>query len=659
VKKHALIVGVEEYRDRMISRVRFARADAQALAERLRERCAFDNVRLLADNSGEDEPLLVNILGALRDMSVEMGPDDLFLFFFAGHGIERNERGYLLTRDTIQAMPEYVSLPLDRLRHTLARLRAGQRILLLDACRNNPEVGRGGAANLMSEAVSRDIAAVAGGAEDPGATTALLAACSPGQRAYEHRTHGVFTHYLLEGLDGAAWEGEELRFETLAHYVHRRVCEWSRAFFDGEGRQVPWFEKFGAPRPIILASGRRPAEEVRAAEPQQADRHEAEVKEPAVEELDAELEQALSANGPHEDLLKAPCQLEAKRARLRQARRLPLYVFLGTAAGALAALLVLSLYLRSFVPTLWVPLGCALLGDANAQFQIGFHFQELGLQRRAVKWYREAAEQGHAEAQYNLALCYYWGAGVLEDKSEAVEWCRKAAEQGCAEAQYNLGICYELGDGVPQDKLEGVKWFRKAAEQGFVDAQYNLGWHYAHGDGVAQDKSEAVKWYRKAAEQGHAAAQNNLGNCYTHGEGVAQDTSEAVKWYRKAAEQGNPNAQYNLAGCYARGDGVRRDTSEAVKWYRKAAERGHAYAQYYLGWHYAHGDGVAQDKSEAVKWYRMAAEQGIVVAMYELGICYELGDGVAQDESEAVRWYRMAAGQGHEFASLRLKELED
>ena len=91
---------------------------------------------------------------------------------------------------------------------------------------------------------------------NPAATTALLAACSPGQRAYEHQNHGVFTHYLLQGLDGAAWEGDQLRFESLARYTHHEVREWSRGFFAGEVRQVPWFEKFGAPQPIILASGR-------------------------------------------------------------------------------------------------------------------------------------------------------------------------------------------------------------------------------------------------------------------------------------------------------------------------------------------------------------------------------------------------------------------
>ena len=59
-----------------------------------------------------------------------------------------------------------------------------------------------------------------------------------------------------------------------------------------------------------------------------------------------------------------------------------------------------------------------------------------------MKWYRKAAEQGHADAQNNLGLCYQYGKGVAKDYAEAVKWYRKAAEQGHARAQCNLGYCY-------------------------------------------------------------------------------------------------------------------------------------------------------------------------------------------------------------------------
>jgi TPR repeat protein len=63
------------------------------------------------------------------------------------------------------------------------------------------------------------------------------------------------------------------------------------------------------------------------------------------------------------------------------------------------------------------------------------------------------------------------GSGVPLNHSEEVMWFHKAAEQGHAEAQYNLGVNYGKGQGVPQDYSEAVKWLRMAAEQGDPDAQ--------------------------------------------------------------------------------------------------------------------------------------------------------------------------------------------
>jgi uncharacterized protein len=126
-------------------------------------------------------------------------------------------------------------------------------------------------------------------------------------------------------------------------------------------------------------------------------------------------------------------------------------------------------------------------------------------------------------------------AGSLED-------LRKKAEEGDAEAQYNLGRMYARGEGVPKDPAEAVKWYRKAADQGQASAQINLGKMYANGEGVPKDASEAVKWYRKAAEQGIDTAQYGLGLMYALGEGVPKDYVEAYRWANLAAGAGYAKA---------------------------------------------------------------------------------------------------------------------
>ena len=53
---------------------------------------------------------------------------------------------------------------------------------------------------------------------------------------------------------------------------------------------------------------------------------------------------------------------------------------------------------------------------------------------QAVYWYRKAAEQGHATAQFNLAVSYRNGEGVAQDHGQAAYWYEKAAAQGHAQA---------------------------------------------------------------------------------------------------------------------------------------------------------------------------------------------------------------------------------
>ena len=114
---------------------------------------------------------------------------------------------------------------------------------------------------------------------------------------------------------------------------------------------------------------------------------------------------------------------------------------------------------------------------------------------------------------------------------------RTLAEQGDAEAQFNLGFNYWLGWRVPQDYAEAVRWYRLAADQGHAGAQLNLGVRYATGEGVPQDAAEAVSWFRRAADQGDTTAQFNLGISYDNGEGVPQDYVEAHMWLNLAAAQ--------------------------------------------------------------------------------------------------------------------------
>jgi len=145
------------------------------------------------------------------------------------------------------------------------------------------------------------------------------------------------------------------------------------------------------------------------------------------------------------------------------------------------------------------------------------------------------ANAGDAATEDQVGLIYLNGDAVPKDVTKAALWFRKAAEQGLADAQYNLAGAYSDGEGVPLDYAQAAIWFRKAAEQGDAGAQINLGASYQIGQGVPQDYAQAAVWCRKAAEQGNAEAQFFLGGLYRDGQGLPQDYAESYFWLDIAA----------------------------------------------------------------------------------------------------------------------------
>ena len=88
-----------------------------------------------------------------------------------------------------------------------------------------------------------------------------------------------------------------------------------------------------------------------------------------------------------------------------------------------------------------------------------------------------------AAADYESGYAAYWRG----DYQTAYREWRPLAEQGDAQAQYNLGMMYESGKGVAGDSAEAVKWHRRAAERGYLEAQLRLGVMHDNGEVVTKN----------------------------------------------------------------------------------------------------------------------------------------------------------------------------
>jgi TPR repeat protein len=129
-------------------------------------------------------------------------------------------------------------------------------------------------------------------------------------------------------------------------------------------------------------------------------------------------------------------------------------------------------------------------GDAEAQYQLGEMFyrgrdvpKDMSA---AIKWFRKAAAQGNASAQTFLAALQgdadaqyrlgeenrnhhgnfgfevYFSPGAL---AEALKWYRMAAEQGHADAQFQLAVMYIIGGRVPFNTSDDYHRYKMALEK--------------------------------------------------------------------------------------------------------------------------------------------------------------------------------------------------
>jgi TPR repeat protein len=144
----------------------------------------------------------------------------------------------------------------------------------------------------------------------------------------------------------------------------------------------------------------------------------------------------------------------------------------------------------------------AKLGDAEAQANLGIMLQSRGEYQQAAYWYKQAANAGVANAQYNMGTLYFNGQGVPQDYARAHEWFMRAARRGNKNAEFQLGMTYFTGQGVNKDPQQEIYWYDKAARQGLPAAAYNLGVIYNNGDEVAADYVRAYAWMLLAQKGG-------------------------------------------------------------------------------------------------------------------------------------------------------------
>lgn len=269
-----------------------------------------------------------------------------------------------------------------------------------------------------------------------------------------------------------------------------------------------------------------------------------------------------------------------------------------------------------------------------------------------------AKEDLSFEDQYQLAVSYMHGEGVMQDKRSGLSIYQELASKGYSPAMRALGLCYMNGNGITADTRTGAAWLIKAMNAGNLDAIVDLGDAYQVGNGVPADEAKAFQLYRKAADKGHPAMQYKIGLQYSKGKGVEKNLTTAFSWFLRAAEGGYVDAEYMVALMYYLGNGVQMDLKKAYYWHSKAAEGGCPTSQIRLALAYNEGTLVPKDCGRAFYWCEKAAKAGLALGEKMLGQFYENGTGTYRGSNDlAAFWYRKAKDHGDPEAEKLLNRL--
>jgi len=222
-RRWAFLVGINDYVSH--PRLKYCRQDCGALRQTLVRHGRFEpgNIVMLTDDAAErrDQPTFGQIYARLPQVLAVAEPGDLVLVYLSGHGAQfegaETKRGYFIPLD---GAGRQTCIPVSWVTEQLEACKARQKVLILDACRNDV-VDAGKATRSLAGSVL---------GEAQGKSFVTLFSCDAGQRSseYDRGPNGVYTHFLLEALTGRADKDRDGKIDLYeAHlYARNRTQQW-------------------------------------------------------------------------------------------------------------------------------------------------------------------------------------------------------------------------------------------------------------------------------------------------------------------------------------------------------------------------------------------------------------------------------------------------
>ena len=230
---YILSVGINKYQNSSYD-LNYALADAQAITQKLVEQNKGIFKAIHKTEIYDTEATRGNILKGFKNIIAKAKPDDVFVFYYAGHGTidEENDGAFFLVPtdvtklygDSEQLLKKCISF--EELEKNLTLVKAQKQIVLMDACHSGAAV-----AKMKTRGAASDEKAIVTLARSSGVVVLASSGSQQFATEFEDLHHGTFTFSLLEALDGKADRGDgQVTINEIKLYMDDRVPELTKQY---------------------------------------------------------------------------------------------------------------------------------------------------------------------------------------------------------------------------------------------------------------------------------------------------------------------------------------------------------------------------------------------------------------------------------------------
>lgn len=245
-----LLVGVNQYHDRRFPTLQYSTIDTQRLSDAFADVTQeFPNKSIQVYHDHATAPTLEAVRSGLEVIVNQAKSEDTVVFYFCGHGAldPQLQQGVFCLSDTQKDAMLRTGLSAIKLLGMLGSCAAKQQILWIDVCHANGMTAQSETPELLDSPIEQLIQMFRQQAVQNPKFQALLS-CDARQQSWKFPElgHGIFSHFLIEGLRGAAANPQGVvTASVLANYVHDRTIQ----YIDRTNQQLAWLHRDTENRP--------------------------------------------------------------------------------------------------------------------------------------------------------------------------------------------------------------------------------------------------------------------------------------------------------------------------------------------------------------------------------------------------------------------------